>query len=357
MASSMVNNSISTHWVVCGFESAISTRNWVHGGGPTSPKNPAAPHRCHTPHLRGFQNRRLLEASSQKLGQQLELLDFPKDMDSISPVKKLAYFRETVTHEEGKSLKQLKSTVVSTVKWEVLVFLMKTKATCRLAIVVSTCAFGGGDDLYQPIGMSEILSETVRYVAFWDEITLATQEAVGDKIDENYLIRKWRIIIVRDLPFRDQRLNDKIPKILPHSLFPNARYSIWVDSKSQFRIDPLGVLEALLWRSYYELAISEHGACSSVYDEVKAEVQVQLAQYHQDGLLEDKRFNGKKALAEASIIVRKHTPITNLFMYLCFTYVLWRLKGLRNINMLPICTRKDLVNSMGHIRKAKPLTN
>lgn len=51
-------------------------------------------------------------------------------------------------------------------------------------------------------------------------------------------------------------------------------------------------------------AISEHGARSSVYDEAKAvvkkhkatpeEVQVQINQYRNDKLPEDKRFNGKK---------------------------------------------------------------
>ena len=66
----------------------------------------------------------------------------------------------------------------------------------------------------------------------------------------------------------------------------------------------MGVLEALLWRSNSVLAISEHGARSSVYDEAKAvvkkhkatpeEVEVQLTQYRLDGLPEDKRFNGKK---------------------------------------------------------------
>lgn len=75
------------------------------------------------------------------------------------------------------------------------------------------------------------------------------------------------------------------------------------------------------------------------------------------------------ALSEASVIVREHTPLTNLFMclwfnevvrftsrdQLSFPYVLWRLKVLENINMFPVCVRKDLVNSMGHVRKAKPL--
>lgn len=249
--------------------------------------------------------------------------------------------------------------------------------TCKA--VVSTCAFGGGDDLYQPIGMSEAALAKVCYVAFWDEVTLAAQELEGRRVDADQFIGKWRIVVVRNLPFQDQRLNGKIPKMLAHRLFPNARYSIWVDSKSQFRRDPVGVLEVLLWRSNSVLAISEHGARSSVYDEAKAvvkknkatpaEVEVQLSQYRQDGLPEDKRFNGKKALAEASVIVREHTPLTNLFMclwfnevvrftsrdQLSFPYVLWRLKVLKNINMFPVCTRKDLVNSMGHIRKAKPL--
>ncbi|GAB4839401.1 hypothetical protein Ancab_028925 [Ancistrocladus abbreviatus] len=248
--------------------------------------------------------------------------------------------------------------------------------TCK--IVVSTCAFGGGDDLYQPIGMSEVSLQKVCYVAFWDEVTVSMQESQGQKIGHDHYIGNWRIVVVRNLPFRDQRLNGKIPKMLGHRLFPHARYSIWVDSKSQFRRDPLGVLKALLWRSKSTLAISEHGARSSVYDEANAvvkkhkatpeEVQVQLTQYRKDGLPEDKRFNGKKALAEASIIVREHLPSTNLFMclwfnevvrftsrdQLSFPYVLWRLKILKDINMFPVCTRKDLVNSMGHVRKAKP---
>lgn len=245
--------------------------------------------------------------------------------------------------------------------------------------VVSTCAFGGGDDLYQPIGMSDASLQKVCYVAFWDEITLAAQEAAGRRIGEDHYVGKWRIIVVRDLPFTDQRLNGKIPKMLGHRLFPRAKFSIWVDSKSQFRRDPLGVMEALLWRSNSVLAISEHGARSSVYDEAKAvvqkhkatpeEVERQLTQYRQDGLPEAKRFDGKKALNEASVIVREHTSLTNMFMclwfnevvrftsrdQLSFPYVLWRLKVLKNIHRFPVCTRKDIVNSIGHTRKAKPL--
>ncbi|WCJ35312.1 hypothetical protein M5689_016576 [Euphorbia peplus] len=251
--------------------------------------------------------------------------------------------------------------------------------TCKA--VVSTCAFGGGDDLYQPIGMTETSLQKVCYVAFWDDVTLAAQELNGHGLGENNFIGKWRIVIVKDLPFTDQRLNGKIPKMLAHRLFPHAKYSIWVDSKSQFRRDPLGVMEALLWRSSSVLAISQHGARSNVYEEAVAvvkkhkaepeEVDIQINQYRQDGLPEDKRFDGKKALNEASVIVREHTPMTNLFMclwfnevvrftsrdQLSFPYVLWRLKMQKDINAFPVCIRKDLVNSMGHVRKAKPLVS
>jgi len=245
-------------------------------------------------------------------------------------------------------------------------------------VVVATCAFGGGDDLHQPIGMTENSIRKVCYVAFWDEVTRVSQEEEGNKIGEDNVIGLWRIILVSDLPFSDQRLNGKIPKLISHRLFPMARYSIWVDSKSQFRRDPLGVLEALLWRSNSSLALSEHGARSSLYDEAKAivkkhkatpeEVEVQLDQYRKDGIPDEKKFNGRKALAEASVIVRDHAPSTNLFMclwfnevvrftsrdQLSFPYVLRRLRP-PGVHLFPVCARKDLVNSFGHRRKVKPL--
>lgn len=207
--------------------------------------------------------------------------------------------------------------------------------------------------------------------------------------------------------------------MLSHRLFPEARYSIWVDSKYQFRRDPIAVLEALLWRTNSTFAISEHGARNNIYDEGKAivqkhkatpeEVEVQLTQYRQDGMPSEQRLHGLKgqlfsivfkqmfccsswiffnllfklwimpdtmnllewfsALAEASVIVRELTPAPNHFMctwfnevvrftsrdQLSFPYVLWRL-NMPGMSMFPVCTRRDLVNSLGHTRKVKPLT-
>lgn len=54
----------------------------------------------------------------------------------------------------------------------------------------------------------------VCFVAFWDEITLSVQESAGHVIGEGGFIGKWRVVVVRDLPFSDQRLNGKIPKVI-----------------------------------------------------------------------------------------------------------------------------------------------
>lgn len=54
----------------------------------------------------------------------------------------------------------------------------------------------------------------VCYVAFWDEITLSSQEKGGKAIGDGHMIGKWRIVVVKDLPFSDQRLNGKIPKVI-----------------------------------------------------------------------------------------------------------------------------------------------
>lgn len=93
-------------------------------------------------------------------------------------------------------------------------------------------------------------------------------------------------------------------QMLSHRLFTNARYSIWVDSKSQFRRDPIGVLQTLLWVKGADFAISEHGARSCVYKEGVAivqkhkatpeEVAMQLDAYRSEGMPEDARVDGHK---------------------------------------------------------------
>lgn len=70
----------------------------------------------------------------------------------------------------------------------------------------------------------------VCYIAFWDQVTVDTQAAAGFVLDkETRKIGRWRVVVVSNLPFSDQRRNGKIPKMLAHRIMPNLRYSIWVD--------------------------------------------------------------------------------------------------------------------------------
>lgn len=57
-------------------------------------------------------------------------------------------------------------------------------------------------------------------MAFWDEITRSAQEAEGNNIGEDRMIGYWRVVVVRNLPFSDQRLNGKIPKVMKLHIFP-----------------------------------------------------------------------------------------------------------------------------------------
>ncbi|XVF68181.1 hypothetical protein PTKIN_Ptkin10aG0183700 [Pterospermum kingtungense] len=294
--------------------------------------------------------------------EELENLETPSEVSPSFPVKQVVYISEaddisgniTLLHEPSESTRFNLFTGYQTIQQREQSYKVNETAvvhcgfysekggfkvsdedmnylqTCQ--VVVSTCAFGGGDDLYQPIGMSLLSRRKVCYVAFWDEITLQTQEAYRQNIDDNHMIGLWRVVVVRELPFADQRLNGKIPKMLAHRLFPQARYSIWVDSKSQFRQDPLGVLEALLWRTGSVLAISQHGARSSIYEEGKAvvekhkatpeEVEAQMFQYRQDGFPDEKRFNGKKGLVLGHpSFVANFLLVAYFFMFKSLFYV------------------------------------
>lgn len=59
---------------------------------------------------------------------------------------------------------------------------------------------------------------------FVDEITLQTLSSEGHMPDRMGFIGLWKIVVVRNLPYTDMRRVGKIPKFLPHRLFPSARY-------------------------------------------------------------------------------------------------------------------------------------
>uniref|UniRef100_A0A5B6Z9B4 TOD1/MUCI70 glycosyltransferase-like domain-containing protein n=1 Tax=Davidia involucrata TaxID=16924 RepID=A0A5B6Z9B4_DAVIN len=208
-------------------------------------------------------------------------------------------------------------------------------STCHIAVI--SCIFGNSDRLRAPMGktVSRISRKNVCFVMFLDEITLQTLSSEGQMPDRMGFIGIWKIVVVKNVPSTDMRRVGKIPKLLPHRLFPSARYSIWLDSKLRLQLDPLLILEYFLWRKGYEYAISNHYDRHCVWEEVAQNkklnkynhtiIDQQFAFYQADGL---KRFNASDPnkllpsnVPEGSFIVRAHTPMSNLFSCLWFNEV------------------------------------
>ncbi|KAK4421226.1 hypothetical protein Salat_2073100 [Sesamum alatum] len=143
----------------------------------------------------------------------------------------------------------------------------------------------------------------------------------------------WRIIVVQNLPYSDPRRNGKVPKLLLHRLFPNARYSLWIDAKLELVVDPIQILERFLWRKNASFAISRHYRRFDVFVEAEANkaagkydnasIDFQIDFYKKEGLTP---YSAKKLpitsdVPEGCVIIREHIPITNLFTCLWFNEV------------------------------------
>lgn len=252
---------------------------------------------------------------------------------------------------------------------------------CKVA--VSSCIFGSSDFLRRPTSkqISDYSKKNVCFVMFVDEQTLSKLSAEGNTRDDKGYIGMWKIVVVRNLPYKDMRRTGKVPKFLSHRLFPSARYSIWLDSKMRLQIDPMLIIEYFLWRKKSEYAISNHYDRHCVWEEVQQNkrlnkynhtaIDEQFAFYQSDGLVKFDPLNPNTPLPsyvpEGSFIVRAHTPMSNLFSCLWFnevdrftsrdqlsfayTYLkLWRTNQdvPFNLNMFKDCERRSLAKLFRH---------
>jgi hypothetical protein len=208
--------------------------------------------------------------------------------------------------------------------------------TCHIA--VSSCIFGNWDHLRAPTNkkMSDYSKKNICFVMFVDQPSLdAILQEEEIKPSVNGSLGLWRIVLIKNLPYLDGRRNGKVPKFLTHRLFPNARYSIWLDSKLRLDSDPLLILEYFLWRGKHEYAISNHYDRHCVWEEVEQNkclnkfnhtiIDQQFQFYQEDGLTQFNESDPHRLLPsyvpEGSFIVRAHTPMANLFSCLWFNEV------------------------------------
>ncbi|KAL1196044.1 putative hexosyltransferase MUCI70 [Cardamine amara subsp. amara] len=257
---------------------------------------------------------------------------------------------------------------------------------CHIAVI--SCIFGNSDRLRHPANkmVSSFSRKDVCFVVFVDEITMQTLSAEGQAPDGAGFIGLWKLVVVRNLPYADMRRVGKIPKLLPHRLFPSARYSIWLDSKLRLQLDPILILEYFLWREGHEYAISNHYDRHCLWEEVAQNkklnkynhtvIDQQFEFYKTDGLTRFNASDPNKLLPsnvpEGSFIVREHTPMSNLFSclwfneverftprdQLSFAYTYQKLRRMNpdtpfNLHMFKDCERRKITKLFRHRSEEK----
>ena len=131
---------------------------------------------------------------------------------------------------------------------------------CKGVVVVSAI-FNDHDKIKQPRGLGSKTLDHVCFYMFIDEITLQGlhYHKLISPDSREYKIGVWKIVKVssKDL-YENPAMNGVIPKYLVHRLFPNAKFSIWIDAKLQLMVDPLLVIHSLVVKEKADMAISKH---------------------------------------------------------------------------------------------------
>ncbi|KAH9650680.1 putative tRNA (met) cytidine acetyltransferase [Citrus sinensis] len=199
-------------------------------------------------------------------------------------------------------------------------------------VIVASAIFGNYDLIQQPKKISQAARQNVPFYMFVDEETEAYMKN-SSILDSNKRVGLWRIIVVRNIPYNDSRRNGKVPKLLLHRIFPNVRYSIWIDGKLQLVVDPYQILERFLWRENATFAISRHYRRFDVFVEAEANkaagkydnasIDYQVEFYKNEGLTpySEAKLPITSDVPEGCVIIREHIPITNLFSCLWFNEV------------------------------------
>ncbi|KAL3618176.1 putative hexosyltransferase muci70 [Castilleja foliolosa] len=189
----------------------------------------------------------------------------------------------------------------------------KLKALQSLVPNSNKCAF---DLIRQPKNISEYTQKNVCFHMFVDEETNSFLRN-SNALDGDEKVGIWRIIVVHNLPYSDRRRNEKIPKLLPHWIFPNAPYSMWINAKLELIVDPFQILERFLWRKNASFAISRH------YKRFDSEAEANKAagKYNNASIDFQVDFYKNEDVREGCVIIKEHVPITNLFTCLWFNEV------------------------------------
>lgn len=121
--------------------------------------------------------------------------------------------------------------------------------------------FNDHDKIRQPRGLGSKTLDNVCFFLFIDDVTLkglVNHRLIPSK-SKNYKIGAWRVVKVLSKGlYENPAMNGVIPKYLVHRLFPNSKFSIWIDAKLQLMVDPLLLIHSLVVSENADMAISKH---------------------------------------------------------------------------------------------------
>ncbi|MQL71695.1 hypothetical protein Taro_004029, partial [Colocasia esculenta] len=228
---------------------------------------------------------------------------------------------------------------------------------CR-GVVVASAIFGNHDKLRQPKGVGLRTLETVCFFVFVDDATLrdlARHRILPAEGTGIARVGVWRVIGLptAGLPYKNPAMNGIVPKYLLHRLFPNSKFSIWVDAKMQLTVDPLLLVHSLLIADGgADMAVSMHPLNVHTMEEVVATarwrkwpdvegLRRQMETYCENGLQpwSPAKLPYTTDVPDTAIILRRHNLRSNLFSCLLFN----ELEAFNPRDQVPFAFVRDLM--------------
>ncbi|KAL3851488.1 hypothetical protein ACJIZ3_013370 [Penstemon smallii] len=222
-------------------------------------------------------------------------------------------------------------------------------------LVVVSAIFNDHDKIRQPRGLGSKTLDYVCFVMFVDDLTIKRLDFhnIISRKSKEYKIGAWRIVKVSDeYLYNNAAMNGIIPKYLIHRLFPNSKYSIWIDAKLQLVVDPFLLIHSLVVKENVDMAISRHPYFFHTMEEAMATarwkkwwdvngLKIQMETYCENGL---QPWNSNKPyptdVPDSALILRKHSVASNLFSCLLFN----ELEAFNPRDQLPFAYVRDKMN-------------
>ncbi|KAM0881614.1 hypothetical protein ACQ4PT_032837 [Festuca glaucescens] len=210
--------------------------------------------------------------------------------------------------------------------------------SCR-GVVVASAILNDHDKIRQPKGLGSQTLKTVCFFMFIDDRTHRVLASHGILKDDGQgaspiTVGAWRVVRLgstAELPYESPAMNGVVAKHLLHRLFPNARFSVWVDGKMQLTADPLLLVQSLLVGEGADMAVSKHPFNLHAMEEAIATarwhkwggadaIRAQMETYCRNGLQpwSPSKLPYPSDVPDTAIIIRRHGSASDLFSCMLF---------------------------------------